>query len=306
MIIPSIPFVQGKNNYTDSDGIKYGIAVHNTSNNASDSGEASYGTWRPDGTSSHLYADADSVTQSLDTDRKAGHAGSPPGNENAVSVEITGTNDKTRDWWLANVAWDKLGAVLAAVIRYHWPDGSFQVRRATVAEMKANPKVKALYSHDDMRLAWGGTTHDDPGPNFPWDRLFTAINDALGTYGGRTVAKEEDMHWFAKADREGYPADKLWFGDKTSSRLVPATEVGVQYQTSVVEKRGGLFLNTSGKPDIRGNRDGMGPVAAVATVDAKALAAELVALGVSGATVEQVEAAVTRVLTDTRFTPAPK
>lgn len=306
MIVPGIPFVQGKNNYTDSDGLKYGLAFHNTSNDASDSGEASYATWRTDGVSAHLYVDGDSVTQSLDTARKAGHAGSTAGNENAIAIEIRGGNGMSRTWWLENVAWDKLGTALATIIRHHWPDGSFQVRRATVAEMQANPKISACYGHDDMRLAWGGTTHTDPGPNFPWDRLFTAINDALGTYGGRAVAKEEDMHWFAKADREGHPADKLWFGDKTSSRLVPATEVGVQYQTSVVEKRGGLFLNASGKPDIRGNRDGMGPVATVATVDAKALATELVALGVSGATVEQVEAAVTRVLTDTRFTPTPK
>lgn len=197
MIVPGIPFVQGANDYDDRDGVKFGIAIHNTSNDATDSGEASYATWRPDGTSSHLYADADSVTQSLDTDDKAGHAGSSTGNENAIAVEITGTNGKTRDWWLANVAWDKLGQVLAAIIRHHWPDGSFQVRRASVAEMKASPKVKAFYAHDDMRLAWGGTTHTDPGPDFPWDRLFTAVTTALG---GTAATEEDDMIGFAKDD----------------------------------------------------------------------------------------------------------
>jgi N-acetyl-anhydromuramyl-L-alanine amidase AmpD len=184
MIVPGIPFVQGLNNYKDGDGVKYGIAIHNTSNNASDTAELIYATRRLDGTSSHFYVDGDSIGQSLDTDRKAGHAGSANGNENAIAVEITGANGWTRQQWLANVAWDKLATVLRQVIAHHWPDGSFQVRRASVAEMRANPKVKAFYGHDDMRLAWGGTDHDDPGPNFPWDYLFSFV---IGP------AKEGDM-----------------------------------------------------------------------------------------------------------------
>jgi N-acetyl-anhydromuramyl-L-alanine amidase AmpD len=179
MRVSGITYVQGRNSYDDRDGKKFGIAIHNTSNNASDAGEASYAKRRPDGVSSHLYADADSVTQSLDTSKRAGHAGSTIGNENAIAVEITGGNGKSRAWWLANVDWDQLGVVLARIIRAHWPDGSFKVRRASVAEMKRNPKVKAFYGHDDMRRAWGGTTHTDPGPNFPWDRLFAAVNDGL-------------------------------------------------------------------------------------------------------------------------------
>lgn len=167
-------------NYTARWTRKRYIAIHNTSNDASAEAEASYATRRTDGISSHLYVDADSVIQSLDTRDKAGHAGSTNGNENAIAVEITGTNGKSREWWLANVAWDKLGAALAAIIRSHWPDGSFRVRRASVAEMKINPKVRAFYGHDDMRLAWGGTTHTDPGPNFPWDRLFAVTTAALG------------------------------------------------------------------------------------------------------------------------------
>lgn len=187
MRVPGIPYVQGRNDYTDGDARKYGIAIHNTSNNASDEGEASYATWRPDGVSSHFYVDNNSVTQSIDTFDRAGHAGSTHGNDHGISVEITGGNGKSRSWWLSNVAWDELGRVLAVVIRHHWPDGAFQVRRASVAEMRRNPKVRAFYGHNDMRLAWGGTTHTDPGPNFPWDRLFRAVNEHL---------EEDDMPSF--------------------------------------------------------------------------------------------------------------
>lgn len=190
MKVSGIPYVQGRNSYSDRDSLKFGIAIHNTSNDASDAGEASYAKRRTDGTSSHFYVDGDSVTQSLDTSKRAGHSGSVTGNENAIAVEITGGNGKSRAWWLANVDWAELGAVLAKVIRAHWPDGSFKVRRASVAEMRSNPKVRAFYGHDDMRRAWGGTTHTDPGPNFPWDRLFESVNAALGA---PRTDKEEDM-----------------------------------------------------------------------------------------------------------------
>ena len=194
MRVSGIPYVQGRNSYKDSDSRKYGIAIHNTSNNATDSDEASYATRRTDGVSAHFYVDADSVTQSLDTDAVAGHAGSYEGNQNAIAVEITGTNDKSRAWWLSNVAWDQLGRVLAQVIRHHWPDGSFKVRRASIADMEANPKVKALYGHNDMRQAWGGTTHTDPGPNFPWDRLISAVNAALTEGEDMTQEESAKLH----------------------------------------------------------------------------------------------------------------
>ena len=175
MKVPGITYKQGRNSYKDSDGRKYGIAIHNTSNDASAADEASYATRRTDGISSHFYVDKHQVIQSLDTSARAGHAGSSEGNQNAVAVEIVGTNGKSRDWWLKNVCWDELGKVLAAVCKTY----GIAVRRASVAEMKKNPKVKAFYSHNDMRQAWGGTTHDDPGPNFPWDKLFASVNAAL-------------------------------------------------------------------------------------------------------------------------------
>lgn len=175
MRIPGVPYVQGRNSYPDGDGKKFAIAIHNTSNDASDEGEASYATRRTDGVSSHFYVDADSITQSLDTDARAGHAGSRTGNENAIAVEITGANGWTRDRWLKSVAWERLAQVLAVLCRHY----GIEPRRASVAEMKANPRVRAFYGHDDMRRAWGGTTHTDPGPNFPWDHLLATVRRAL-------------------------------------------------------------------------------------------------------------------------------
>lgn len=206
MRVPGIPYVQGQNKYTDRDGKKYGMAIHDTSNNASDEDEASYATHRPDGTSSHFYIDDDSIIQSIDTDYRVGHAGSYEGNEHAIAFEITGTDDKTRTWWLNNVAWSKLAQVIAYMIKNDPDLVGFQVRRASVAEMKTNPKVKAFYGHNDMRLAWGGTTHTDPGPNFPWDHFLSMVKQALE---GDDVSAEEvwATKWVGSDGKTYYTAD---------------------------------------------------------------------------------------------------
>lgn len=172
MRVSGIPFVQGRNAYADADGTKYAIAIHNTSNDATAADEAAYATRRTDGTSSHFYVDSSTIIQSLDTDDRAGHAGSRQGNEHAISFEIMGFNHWKRERWIKSVAWDKLGMVCATICkRYGIP-----VQRISPNVMRQNPKVRGFYSHDDMRLAWGGTTHTDPGPNFPWDILFSSVN----------------------------------------------------------------------------------------------------------------------------------
>jgi N-acetyl-anhydromuramyl-L-alanine amidase AmpD len=202
MRVPGIRYVQGRNSYVDADGRKFGIAIHNTANNATAEGEASYATRRTDTVSSHFYVDRTMVIQSLDTNARAGHAASKTGNENAIAVEITGTNDKSRSWWLANVAWGELGRVLAVVCKAY----GITPRRASVAEMKSNPTVKAFYSHNDMRLAWGGTTHTDPGPNFPWDKLFQAVNSALNPQ------EDDDMSDYGFEAASGFRLNSV-YGD---------------------------------------------------------------------------------------------
>jgi N-acetyl-anhydromuramyl-L-alanine amidase AmpD len=198
--VTGVSYVQGRNSYVDADGTKYGIAIHNTSNTASAAAEASYATRRTDGVSAHFYVDDTTVIQSLDTLARAGHAGSSQGNQNAVAVEIRGLNNWTRQQWLDGVAWDLLGSALAQVCHAY----GVQVRRAYVAEMQSNPKVHAFYSHDDMRRAWGGTDHTDPGPGFPWDRLFSAVNAALG-------GKDDDVEQTEKI--QGYRAADRTVGD---------------------------------------------------------------------------------------------
>lgn len=150
------------------------VAIHNTSNDATAQQEADYAKRRTDKISCHYYADPTEVIQSLDTALGANHAGSTEGNRYAIAWEVTGTNGKSRAWWLANLRWDLMAPVMAADCREY----GIEPRLLTVAEMRAGT-AKGFVTHDLMRLAWGGTTHTDPGPNFPMDHLLALVRAEL-------------------------------------------------------------------------------------------------------------------------------
>lgn len=146
------------------------IAIHCTANTASAQAEASYAKRRTDSVSSHYYVDSDSIVQSLDTDLRAFHAGSKIGNDHAISYEITGLTSWSRQRWLDSVAWP----LLVRQIRRDMAAHNITPRRLTIAEMKAG-RLSGVITHNDMRLAWGGTDHTDPGPNFPMDHLIASL-----------------------------------------------------------------------------------------------------------------------------------
>lgn len=156
----------GRNHRKEYNDKKY-IVIHNTSNDASAENEASYAKRRTDGVSSHYYVDSNSIVQSLDTDWRAQHVGSDEGNDHGISYEITGTNSKSRSWWLGNVAWDKLRKQL----QYDSAEHNIALRPLTISQIREG-KLTGVITHDQARQAWGHTTHTDPGPNFPMDMLF--------------------------------------------------------------------------------------------------------------------------------------
>lgn len=189
-IYPSI-YNGPPNNYSVSSAKKRYIAIHNTANDASAENEASYAKRRTDSVSSHYYVDSNSIIQSLDTKHKAWHAGSGTGNTYAISYEITGTNAKSRDWWLNNVAWDLLAKQIATDMKL-W---GISNKRLSISQMN-DGYSSGIVTHNDMRLAWGGTTHTDPGSNFPMDHLIAKVNQYL------TGAVQEEDDMFEQADRD--------------------------------------------------------------------------------------------------------
>lgn len=171
------PYVGPPNSYGDWETTKTGIAIHATANDATAENEARYAKRRTDETSSHFYVDHDSVIQSLDTKFLAWHAGNDEGNTRAIAVEITGENSWSKQRWLDEVDWNGLVDLCAWICITH----NIPAQRLSVTQMRFGSA--GIYTHNDMRLAWGGTDHTDPGPNFPMDYLIARIRDEL----------EEDM-----------------------------------------------------------------------------------------------------------------
>ncbi|MEU8086340.1 N-acetylmuramoyl-L-alanine amidase [Micromonospora sp. NPDC049101] len=152
----------------NSGATKIYIAIHNTSNDATPKGEAQYAKNRTDSVSSHFYADPKTVIQSLDTSRDAWHAGSKTGNTRAIAWELVGGNSWSEAYWRSVI--DRIAPVMAEVCRVH----KITPRFLTTAQAK-DGKTSGFVTHDDMRKAWGGTTHTDPGPNFPRAYLVAAV-----------------------------------------------------------------------------------------------------------------------------------
>lgn len=117
------------------------------------------------------------------------------------------------------------------------------------------------------------------------------------------ITEEDELKlWIAPADREGHEG-MFWVGCAGYKHLVSAgyLETMKYVDTSIGEgldpaPRAFLYSSHSRKPAVRGNCDGMGPQLGVATTDAGALAKELGALGVGGATPAQVEQAMRNVM----------
>lgn len=174
------------NNYGTSTIAKRYIAIHNTSNTASAENEAAYARRRTDNISSHYYVDQDSIIQMLDTNWQAWHAGSTTGNQRAIAYEITGVNGWTRAQWLARVDWDLLARQVARDCTTH----NIAVQQLTIAQMN-DGRSTGIVTHDQMRRAWGGTTHTDPGVNFPMDHLLALVRAQLDGDNVATLDKDD-------------------------------------------------------------------------------------------------------------------
>lgn len=125
--------------------------------------------------SSHYCADNNSIIQCVKLADVAWTVGNRPGNNRGINWELAGFARQTRAEWLDPFGRAMLGRmapyVVADAAKYGIP-----IRRCTVDDLKAfRPGIT---SHNDLRLAFGQTTHTDPGPNFPWDVFLQIIEEA--------------------------------------------------------------------------------------------------------------------------------
>lgn len=175
---PGLPFVQAEN-YTRgrADGPPLWIVIHTMEageNSQRAETTANYFANPPDGrqVSSHYCADNDSVVQCVDLDDTAWTVGNRPGNYRGLNWELSGFANQSRDQWLDPFS----RAMLAKAVPLMRSDSqrfNIPVHRCSVADLQA--RRPGYTTHNDLRLAFGVTTHTDPGPNFPFNLLFGLI-----------------------------------------------------------------------------------------------------------------------------------
>lgn len=214
---PGLPFIQAQG-YTR--GRPQGPALWNVvhdmeagENSGRAESTAVYFANPPDGrdVSSHYCVDDNSVVQCVDLDDSAWTVGNIPGNYRGINWELAGFARQTRTEWL-----DAFGLAMfrqmVPIVQSDCRRFGIPFKRLTVAELRAFRP--GFTSHNDLRLAFGITTHTDPGPNFPWDVFMSMMR------GDDAPEGNEDMAIVYRAQMNPTDADddQYWISDRVRRR----------------------------------------------------------------------------------------
>jgi len=176
---PELAFVQAKG-YTPGrpDGPPIWVVIHDMEASETPTraeSTAVYFSNPPDGrnVSSHYCWDSDSGVQCVRLRDSAWTVGNRPGNNRGINHELAGFANQTREQWLDPYGRAML-ARIAPIVQADAAKYGIPLERRTVAELQA--WQPGITSHNDLRLAFGGTTHTDPGGQFPWDYFIDLLN----------------------------------------------------------------------------------------------------------------------------------
>lgn len=134
---------------------------------------ASYDQRRTDGTSAHFYVDSNSVVQCVRTADIA-HTAMAAGNRRGIHIEVCGRAGQSAAQWDDPVSRATIAqlAGLCRVLRVRYP---VPLVNLTPAQVRAG--AVGFCEHLDISRAFGESDHTDPGPRFPWARLFQLIEE---------------------------------------------------------------------------------------------------------------------------------
>lgn len=161
--------------------------------------------------SSHYCVDQDSVVQCVRLADTAWTVGNTQGNRRGINWELSGFARQSREDWLDAAS---LGAfrMMAPYVRADAAEFGIPFERRTVAELRA--LRPGFTTHNDLRLAFGVTTHTDPGPNFPWDVFMPMM------IGAQEGAEFMGQMLMAYDDTNPAGGAAVWVGDGITRRKV--------------------------------------------------------------------------------------
>lgn len=161
---------------------------------------AVYDKNRRDGTSTHLFIDPDSTAQEVEFKDEA-HAARRHGNDVGIQIEICGKAGQTIAQWDDDNSRKIVQRAIQACyeIRKLYGRARFPLVNLTPAQLRAGQHGFA--EHLDATLAWpeDGGTHTDPGPAFPWARLFSGIRALEALEEEDEMSVQDAKQGFAEA-----------------------------------------------------------------------------------------------------------
>lgn len=176
------------------------VFIHTTEGSEGrDSAEngAAYDKSRTDGTSCHLFVDQDSIAQEVEF-KDTAYAALWHGNQIGIHIEVCGRAGQSAAQWNDAASAGTITKLIRACyeIRKLYGQAWFPLVNLTPSGLRNGQRGFA--EHLDATLAWpeDGGDHGDPGPNFPWGKLFQGIQ-ALEDEEDE-VALESDMITLSK------------------------------------------------------------------------------------------------------------
>lgn len=181
---PQVPFIAAR--YHGGSQTPKAIVIHGTvsSDNAGTARNIAnwwHGSTSPK-TSAHYIVDPKETIQAVGDHTIAYHCGS---NTGCIGIELCDEQTGSAARWsdADSTAILKRAATLTAQLCLAY---GIEVRRPSIAELKSKGK-HGIYGHNDSRLAFGNTTHTDPGTSFPWAKFLSMVASEKARLKGGTT-----------------------------------------------------------------------------------------------------------------------
>jgi peptidoglycan hydrolase-like protein with peptidoglycan-binding domain len=130
--------------------------------------------------SAHYSCDNDSTVCSVKPDDTAWHTGHTGTNNCGIGIEQAGYASQSPDDWADGYSTQMIEGQVGPLVRALCDRYGIPVRFLDANALRGG-EFSGITSHREISFAFVKGGHTDPGPDYPWDKLFNAIDSSVGT-----------------------------------------------------------------------------------------------------------------------------